>query len=264
MIDLLQYGFMQKALIAAILVSVICGLLGPISVIRRSVMTTGGIAHGAYGGLGLAWFMGWPPRVGVYGAAILLAVIATWMERKAPSRSDTVMGMIWAVGMATGVIFTDITPGYGTELTSYLFGSILTVSSGDIAIMVALALGTTGLVTFAFRPVEAFLFDQTFAKTKGVPVWLIDFVLTLLTSLAVVAVIRVVGLIMVIALFTMPSALVERECRSLASMMALSVAAAMFICVLGLWISVAFDLTAGAAIVAVGGVLTVAKKLILG
>ena len=262
MIELLQYDFMQRALVAAVLVSVICGVLGPISVIKRSVMTTGGIAHGAYGGLGLAWFMGWPPRAGVYGAAVLLAAMATWMERKAPNRSDTVMGMIWAVGMATGVIFTDLTPGYGTELTSYLFGSILTVSSGDIVIMVALALGSLGLVTLGFRPVEAFLFDHTFARTKGVPVGLIDLAISLLTSLAVVAVIRVVGLIMVIALFTMPSALVEKSCRSLASMMALSVLASMFFCLSGLWISVAFDLTAGAAIVAVGGLITVAKRLI--
>ncbi len=249
MIDLLSYGFMQKALLAAFLASVICGILGPITVIRRSVMTTGGVAHGAYGGLGLAWFMGWSPRLGVYGAALLLAGIATWLGRKNPHRADSVMGILWAVGMAVGIIFTDLTPGYGTELTSYLFGSILTVSRSDLIIMGALAAVSIALITFWHDPIEAFLFDETYAATRGIPVVLIDGILTVITSLAVVAVIRVIGLILVIALFTIPSAITERSARSLTSMVFLSMGSAVLFCLVGLWGSVRFNVTAGAAIV---------------
>ncbi len=254
MIELLEYDFMRNALAAAVLVSLICGILGPVSVIRRTIMTTGGIAHGAYGGLGLAWFMGWPPRLGVYGAALLLACAATWMSRKAPKRADSVMGILWAVGMATGILFTDMTPGYGTELTSYLFGSIMTVSTRDLVLMGAIASAAAGMMFFHYPSVEAFLFDEVFASTRGVPVAALDWVVTVLTSLAVVSVIRVVGLIMVIALFTMPPFLAERGSRSLGSMMVRSSALALFFCVFGLWLSAAFDFTAGAAIVAVGGV----------
>lgn len=249
MVDLLQYEFMRNALAAAVLASLISGILGPITVIRRSVMTTGGVAHGAYGGLGLAWFMGWPPRAGVYGAALILAGIATYLNRKAPDRSDSIMGILWAVGMAVGIIFTDLTPGYGTELTSYLFGSILTVSSSDLAVMACLALASIGLTIFRYSSIEAFLFDETYAATRGIPVGKLDWILTVLTSLAVVAVIRVVGLILVIALFTIPSALTEKGSRSLASMMIRSTLAAGTFCMAGLCLSVRFDVTAGAAIV---------------
>ncbi|PIE55249.1 MAG: hypothetical protein CSA35_02110 [Dethiosulfovibrio peptidovorans] len=262
MTELLRYSFMQNALAAALLASVICGILGPITVIRRSVMTTGGVAHGAYGGLGLAWFMGWPPRAGVYGAALVLAGVATWLRRKTPHRADTVMGILWAVGMATGIVFTDLTPGYGTELTSYLFGSILTVSAGDLSIMGALAVASLVLIALWHDPVEAFLFDETYASTRGVPVAIIDGVLTLLTSLAVVAVIRVIGLILVIALFTVPSAITEGNARSLTSMMVRSTIVAALFCLVGLWISVQFNITAGAAIiltaaVAYGGIVVI-------
>lgn len=252
MINLLGYGFMRNALAAAVLASLICGILGPVSVIRRNVMTVGGIAHGAYFGLGLAWFMGWPPRPMVFGAALLLACLAAWMEKKAPKRADSVMGILWAAGMALGVIFTDMTPGYGSELTSYLFGSIMTVSKGDLALMGAVAVPALLTARFYYSSLEAFLFDRVFASTRGVPAAVLDWGLTVLTALAVVSVIRVVGLIMVMALFTMPPFLAEKSARSLGSMMVRSSGLALVFCVAGLWLSVSFDLTAGAAIVAVG------------
>ena len=251
MTDLLQYEFMRNAIMAAALASIICGIMGPVTVIRRSIMTAGGIAHGAYGGIGLAWYLGCPPRTGAYVAALILGIIAIFMRRKTPQRADSIMGILWAVGMATGIIFTDLTPGYGSELTSYLFGSILTVSSSDLVIMSLLAIFTISPIIFFYNEIEAFLFDETFASTRGIPVWFIDGIVTLLTALAVVAVIRVVGLILVIALFTIPSLISEKMSNSLRGMMIRATVLSLLFCISGLWVSVKFDLTAGASIILV-------------
>lgn len=182
MMELLSYGFMRNALISALLVSVICGVLGPIAVIRRNVMTVGGIAHGAYGGLGLAWFLGYPPRPFAYLAAVILACLAVGLSKKAQKRADSVMGILWALGMAFGVILTDLTPGYDAELTSYLFGSIMTVSKGDLALMGSLGVLALALAWLCYSYLEAYLFDKVFAYTRGVPVEFLDWAVTVLTD----------------------------------------------------------------------------------
>lgn len=261
MTDLFQYEFMRNAVVAAALISVICGILGPVTVIKRSMMTTGGIAHGAYGGIGLAWYLGCPPRTGAYIAALMLGTAAILMKRKTPQRADSVMGVLWAVGMATGIIFTDLTPGYGAELTSYLFGSILTVSSSDLLIMSLLAAVSIIAITVFYRQIEAFLFDRTFAATRGIPTDLIETVTTLITALAVIAVIRVVGLILVIALFTIPSLISEKLSKSLKGMMIKGTCMSVLFCMTGLWMSVKFDLTAGASIIMVSAAGYVAAEI---
>lgn len=248
---LVQFPFMRNAVMAALLSSLVCGILGPVIVVRRQVILASGIAHGAYGGVGLAWWAGIPPRLGAYGFTVLLACIASPLSRRNEPRMDTLMGILWAAGMAAGLIFTDLTPGYKADLMSYLFGSILTVSALDLAAMAVLAAVSLALVSWKYLQIEAFLYDETFARTRGIPVERYHFISVLLTSLAVVTIIQVVGLILVIALFTIPPYIAERHSRSLgATMLKAALLSAVF-CLLGLALSYHYDLTAGAAIILV-------------
>ena len=132
MLEVLQLEFMRNALAAGILVSVVCGVIGTLVVVNRIVFLAGGIAHAAYGGIGLAFFMGWPYVAGTAGFSLLAAGVMAAVTLKAKHRADAMIGVIWAVGMAVGVIFMDLTPGYNVDLMSYLFGSILAVPVADL------------------------------------------------------------------------------------------------------------------------------------
>lgn len=260
--DLFVFPFVRHALAAALLTSLFCGLLGPIIVLRRQVMLVSGVAHGAFGGVGLSRFFHFNPRTGAYLFTLALALITAPLSWKRKNRVDTLMGILWSAGMATGLIFNDLTPGYGADLMSYLFGSILTVSVGELWFMAALVVAGLLLVIWRYHQIEAFLFDSDYARTKGINDRLYHFVSVIVASLAVVVIIRVVGLLLVIALFTIPPYIAERHARSLAGIMGWSVGLSALFCVVGLWASYRIEVTAGAMIIAVG-CLTQALDLLL-
>ena len=138
MIEALQLEFMQNALIAGLLASIICGILGTLVVVNRLVFLSGGIAHAAYGGIGMAFFFGWPFLIGTLSFTLVMALFMAAITLKAKHRSDTIIGVIWALGMASGIILIDLTPGYHVDLMSYLFGSILSVPDSDIWLMMGI------------------------------------------------------------------------------------------------------------------------------
>ena len=251
MIDLLQFEFMRNALYAALLCSALCGILGTLVVVRKYVILAGGVAHAAYGGVGLALYSGVSPRLGAIGFSLLLAFPMAWVMLKKASRADAIIGVLWAVGMAVGIVFADLTPGYGSDLMSYLFGSILTVTGEDLMLMSGL-LGITLLAGGIWhRQIAAFSYDEDFARTRGVPVTFLHFLLVILISLAVVVIIRIVGLILVIALLTIPPSVAEKFSSSLWGMMAISCALSAVFTVSGLALAVRWNLTAGAVIILV-------------
>lgn len=253
MLDALHFEFMRHALIAGLLASVICGIMGTLVVANRIVFLSGGIAHAAYGGIGLAFFLGWPYLVGTIGFSLAAALVMAAVTLRARHRADTIIGVIWAVGMATGIILLDLTPGYNVDLMSYLFGSILTVPTGDLWIMLGTGIGVTGFVAVFYQDLLTLSYDEEFARIRGVPVNALYFALIGLLAVSIVMVIQVVGLILVIALLTIPPFIVERYAQSLFQMMVgASVLGAVFT-VAGLWLSYAFDLTSGASIIMVAG-----------
>jgi len=254
MIDMLQFEFMKNAFGAALLASVLCGMMGTLVVVRRQVIIAGGVAHAAYGGVGLAFFLGISPRLGAIGFSLVMALIMAWVTLHKPSRSDSIIGVLWAVGMAAGVIFIDITPGYGSDLMSYLFGSILTVSRGDLWSMGSLVAISLLLGIPFHREILAFAYEPEVAKTRGVPVVLLHFVTIILISVAVVLLIRVVGLILVIALLTIPPSIAEQWAHSLFSMMGIAFVLSLLFSTIGLWLSFRFNVTAGAVIICVAAV----------
>ena len=239
---------------AAFLTSIACGVIGTFVVVNRIVFLSGGIAHAAYGGIGLAFFFGVPYAVGTLGFALLVALIMATVTLRARHRSDTIIGVLWAVGMALGVILLDLTPGYNVDLMSFLFGSILAVPTSDLWLMLVLDGIILLTVALFYTDLLALSYDEDFAQIRGVRVEFLYFLLLAMVALSVVMMIRVVGLILVIALLTIPPYIAERYCGSLKTMMFLSFVLSGFFTITGLWLSYTLNLTSGATIIMVAGI----------
>jgi zinc transport system permease protein len=253
MIEALQFEFMRNALIAGLLASLICGIMGTLVVVNRIVFLSGGIAHAAYGGIGLSLFMGWPLKAGTLGFSLASAMLMAGVSMRAKHRADTIVGVIWAVGMALGIILVDLTPGYNVDLMSYLFGSILTVPSSDLWIMLGVGLAMVFLVGAYYQDLLALSYDEEFARLRGVPVKALYFTMIGMLAIAIVLIIQVVGLILVIALLTIPPYMVEKHAKSLKQMMVWSSILGAIFSMSGLWMAYLLDLTSGAAIILVAG-----------
>lgn len=253
MIEALQLEFMQNAVGAGLLVCIACGVIGTLVVVNRIVFISGGIAHAAYGGIGMAVFFKIPYMLGTLIFSLIISALMAMVSLKSKHRADTVVGVMWAAGMAMGVIFLDLTPGYRVDLMSYLFGSILTVPRSDLWLMLALDIFIVITVGWFYNDFLAMSYDEEFAKVRGVSVKVLYFLLMGMIALSVVMTIRVVGLILVIALLTIPPYIAEQYSRSLSGMMILSVIFGMGFTLTGLWLSYLFNLTSGATIIMVGG-----------
>ena len=250
---LLQYGFLQKALVGGLLASIGCGIMGSYVVVKRIGFLAGGISHAVLGGMGAALFYGFSPLGGALGAALIAALLIGWISLRWKEREDTLIGALWAIGMAIGIIFISKTPGYGVNLMSYLFGNILMVPQKDIwlmALMDALVLATVMLV---YRQFLAVSFDEEFARLRGVPVTFFYLLLLCMVAVTVVLLIQVVGLILVIALLTLPAAIAAQYLHSLGRMMLAASILGMIFTTTGLAISYTADLPAGATIILVAG-----------
>lgn len=251
MIDALQYEFMRYALMAGVMAGVICGIMGTMVVVHRIVFLSGGIAHAAYGGIGLSFYMGWPLLAGTMGFSVVAAVTMAIVTLKARHRADTIIGVIWAVGMALGIVLLDLTPGYHVDLMSYLFGSILAVPVSDLWKMLACLAAVVSIVGYFYQDLLAMAYDEEFAQVRGVPVRFLYTLMIIMLAVSVVMIIQVVGLILVIALLTIGPFIVEKYTKSLVAMMLWSSLLNVVFAVGGLWISYAFNLTSGAAIILV-------------
>ena len=254
MLEALQYEFMRNALAAGLLASIICGIMGTLVVVNRIVFLSGGIAHAAFGGIGLSFFLGWPYLVGTLGFSIAAAMVMAAVSLKAKHRADTIIGVIWAVGMAFGIILLDLTPGYNVDLMSYLFGSILTVPGSDLWVMLTVGVLIGGFVIYFYKDLLAISYDEEFARIRGVSIHVLYFVLIGMLGVSIVLIIRIVGLILVIALLTIPPFMVEKYAKSLFQMMMGSSLLGAVFTIVGLWLSYAFDLTSGASIILVAGI----------
>ncbi len=253
MFEALQYEFMRNALAAGMLASIICGVMGTLVVVNRIVFLSGGIAHAAYGGIGLSFFLGWPYMVGTIGFSLTAAMVMAAVSIQAKHRADTIIGVIWAVGMSMGIILLDLTPGYNVDLMSYLFGSILTVPGSDLMQMLLVGVVIIAVVFYFYNDFLAMSYDEEFARIRGVPVKPLYFLLIGMLAVATVMIIQVVGLILVIALLTIPPFIAEKYSKSLFEMIVWSSLLSVVFTIIGLWLSFTFNLTSGASIILVAG-----------
>ncbi len=249
--DILAFEFMQNAAAAGLMAGVACGVIGSWVVVNRIVFVSGGIAHAAYGGVGLAFFLGIPVIFGILGFSFVIALIIAGVTLHERHRADAVIGALWAAGMATGILLTDLTPGYNTDLMSYLFGGILTVPRSDLPWMFLMTLTICATVAIFNNSFLAMSYDHEFARVRGVPVAVLYYLLTVMIALSVVLIVRVIGLILVIALLTIPPFIAERFSRSMTAMMLWSSLLNIGFIVTGLFLSYRFNLTSGATIIGV-------------
>jgi len=246
---LIEQTFLQNAMIAGILASIACGLIGTYVVVMRISYLAGGIAHSVMGGMGLAYYLGGSPFIGALIAAVVSALIIGWVKLYWQEREDTLIGALWASGMAIGVLFISQTPGYQVDLMSYLFGNILLVAKGDLWLMAGMDAVIITTIILLYRPFQAVAFDAQFARLRGLPVNFLYLLLLCIVALTVVLMIQVVGLILVIALLTLPAAIAGHYTKTLGSMMALASLLGLAFTSGGLAISYQPDLPAGACII---------------
>ena len=269
--EALSYPFFQRALAAGLLAAVACGIVGTFVVVRRIASISGGLSHAAFGGVGLGYLLGFEPMLGALGFGVLSALGIGVAELRLRQGLDTLIAMVWAVGMALGILFVSLAPGQAPDLLGYLFGNILLVSPGYVGLVALLDLLIVGTVLLLFRRLRAVAFDEEFAWVVGVPVEALFLLLLTLVALTVVVLIRVVGVILVIALLTIPAAVARHWTDRLSRMMALavltgavSIAAGLFL-TFGLSSEFGIDLPTGPSIIllaaAVYGVSAVARSL---
>lgn len=258
--DLHQYSFLQHALITGILASVACGIIGTYVVVRRISYIAGGIAHSVLGGMGAALYLNkvhglsWlAPLHGAVAAALAAAVIIGMVSLRAKQREDTVIGAIWAIGMAVGILFISRTPGYTSDLMSYLFGNILMVSARDLWLLAALDVAVVALGTAFYKQFLAVCFDDEFARLRGLRVEFYYLLLLCLIALTVVVLVTVVGIVMVIALLTLPIAIAGFFSRTLVQMMIVSTFLSVVFTTSGLILSYGPDYPSGATTIVIAG-----------
>ncbi|CAH2214753.1 metal ABC transporter permease [Tepidibacter aestuarii] len=246
---LFSYNFIKNAFMAAILSSVVCGIIGTIIVEKKLVSMSGGIAHVSFGGIGLGYLLGIEPIIGGLMFSVLASLGISTINRKTNTNSDVLIGMFWSVGMALGILFISLTPGYPPDMTSYLFGDILTVSSVYIKIMIILSVIIIISIFSIFNYWKAYLFDEEFIKVLGINTLFLESFLFILIALSIVVLIKVVGIILSMALLTIPPAIAKLFTYDIKNIMILSTLLGIVFNVLGLTISYQYNIPSGATII---------------
>ena len=249
LLELFSYGFFQKAFLAALFASISCGIVGSYIVARRIVFISGGITHASFGGIGLAFLLGFNPLIGAVAFAIGAALGIQFFTKVAHVREDSSIAIFWSLGMALGIIFIFMTPGYTPNLMSYLFGNILTVTTSELLWMFALNVVIILFFSLYFRQVLSIAFDEEFARAAGLPVSFINYLIITLVALTVVLNIRVVGIILILSLLTIPQATANLFTKNFKQLLILSGIFAFIGTISGLFVSYFMDIPSGATII---------------
>lgn len=249
MFDIFSYSFFQNALVGIILVSIASAVIGTYVVCRRMVFVTGGITHASFGGLGLGFYAGLNPALTAGVFAILSALGVEWLATREHVREDSAIGVVWALGMALGTIFIFLTPGYVPELSSFLFGNILTIGKWDLIAFAVYVVVLLTVMALFFPVIRSCAFDPNFARTQGVPVGAINLMMTVLTSVCIVLTIRLIGIMLLMSLFTMPQMIAELHTCRLLPLMCRSVVISLVCSLGGVLLSVVLSVPVSATIV---------------
>lgn len=247
--DLLQYTFFQHALIGSLLASIVCGMVGTYIVTRRLVFISGGLTHASFGGIGLGLYTGIPPILSAALFAVLSAFGVEWLSKRKDMREDSAIAVFWTLGMALGIMFTFLSPGFAPDLSAYLFGNILTITLADIALLAALAAVLTLFFALYLRPIVYVAFDREFARSQGIPVQLFEYAMMMFIALSIVACLRMVGIVLVISLLTIPQMTANLFSYRFHQIIWLSIGIGYLSCLGGLLISFYLNVPSGASII---------------
>lgn len=247
--ELLQYKFFQHALIGAILISICCGIIGTYVVTRRRVFIAGGITHASFGGLGLGFFLGWNPTLTAAIFAVLMSIAIQWIAEHKNVREDSAIAVGWSLGMALGIIFIFLTPGYVPNLTEYLFGNILIISQTDLIIAAFFSAGVSLFSILCYRPILYVAFDAEFARLQGFKSQWIEYTMTILTALTIVLSIRMIGIVLLLSVLTLPQMIANLFKHEYHKLIIWSIIICLAGCIGGLFCSFYLNVPAGACIV---------------
>ena len=213
--DILRYGYFSNALIACVLSGILCGIAGTYIVCRRMVFLSGGITHASFGGLGIAFYLGANPILGALIFAVASALGIEWASSRGKIREDSAIGIIWGVGMALGALFMSLRAGYTSgDLSSYMFGSIITVTRADVLALAALTLSSLAGAALWLRPVMYVAFDRDYARSQGIHTKLVSYAMSIFLAMVIVLSIRIMGIVLLISLLTMPVVIVNTFSKS--------------------------------------------------
>ncbi len=249
MLELLKYTFFQNALLGGILVSIACGMVGTYIVVRRLVFISGGITHASFGGIGLGVFMGTNPIAVAWIFAIASGFGVEYLSTKHKLREDSAIAVLWALGMALGIIFLYLTPGYTIGMSEFLFGNILTISTGDIVLFAALVLALFLVFSLMYRAILYVAFDAEYARVLKLPVKFIEYMMMFFVATTIVFSIRLVGIVLLMSLVTIPQITADLFTHDFRRMMFISVIIAVVGCVGGLFLSYFLNVPSGAFII---------------
>lgn len=249
MLEYLHYPFFVRALVAMLLLSLCAGMIGSYIISRRLVSICGGVTHACFGGLGLGYFLGVSPVAMAAVFALGSSAAVEWSAERFRLRQDSAIAVTWALGMAVGVIFVFLTPGYVPELNTFLFGNILTVSTADVVALAVFTAVTLAFGLWQYRTIVAVAFDRDFAAVSGLPVKFISYAMTVLVAVCIVLAIKAVGIMMLMSVLSLPIIAAEVYCRRFATLVPVSAAIAAVCSLGGLWAGTIVDVPCSATTV---------------
>ena len=261
--DIFEYRYLANALLAAIFAGITCGIVGTYIVTRRMVFLCGGITHASFGGLGIALYAGVNPIGGAMIFAILSAIGIEWASDKGKIREDSAIGIIWSIGMALGALFMSLTPGYTSgDLASYMFGSIITVTTQDITILGAFTLFCVAGILLWWRPVMYLAFDRDFSASQGLASRTVSYILTVIVAITIVLAIRIMGIVLLLSLFTIPAVTANTLSKSYAKITILAAIIGVIGAIGGLIMSYNWEIPPGTCIIFILTIMLIAAKLL--
>ncbi|MBU3855246.1 metal ABC transporter permease [Bacteroides gallinaceum] len=249
LIELLQYTFFQHALLGSLFASIACGIIGTYIVTRRLVFISGGITHASFGGIGIGLYAGVSPILSAAVFSVLSAFGVEWLSKRSDMREDSAIAVFWTFGMAVGIIFSFLAPGFTPDLSSYLFGNILTITQSDIWMLAILSGVLTLFFSIFLRPILAIAFDREFARSQRMPVAAFEYMLMMFIALTIVACLRMVGIVLAISLLTLPQMTANLFTHNFKRIIWLSILLGYASCIGGLFLSYSLQVPSGASII---------------
>lgn len=249
LIELLQYTFFQHALLGSLFASIACGIIGTYIVTRRLVFISGGITHASFGGIGIGLYTGVSPILSAAVFSVLSAFGVEWLSKRSDMREDSAIAVFWTFGMAVGIIFSFLAPGFTPDLSSYLFGNILTITQSDIWMLAILSGVLTLFFSIFLRPILAIAFDREFARSQRMPVAAFEYMLMMFIALTIVACLRMVGIVLAISLLTLPQMTANLFTHNFKRIIWLSILLGYASCIGGLFLSYSLQVPSGASII---------------
>lgn len=261
MTELFQYTFFQHALLGSLFASIACGIIGTYIVTRRLVFISGGITHASFGGIGIGLYCGISPLLTAALFSILSAFGVEWLSKRSDMREDSAIAVFWTFGMAIGIIFSFLAPGFTPDLSSFLFGNILTITRTDILLLALLSIALAVFFSLFLRPIIAIAFDREFARSQRMPVIAFEYILMMFIALTIVSCLRMVGIVLAISLLTLPQMTANLFTHNFKRIIFLSIILGYIGCLGGLLLSYQLQVPSGAAIIFVSILIYAAAKV---